>query len=406
MQYYRVSFFVLSLFYFSTAFSQSNPLDRIISINQSNKTILSVLEEIEKLVDVTFTYNSNIIDENKAVSVSVKDNPLALILKEILGSKYQYRLLGNQILIYVPQDKEPDLVEKNTAQKVESGNDPKPPVVDTVIFHDTIRHIQVDTIRRTIVDSIRVYDTIRPKEIMLKQSKRSCISVVLDQFLLQSNTVSAYSAFELKYNFLCNDFIVGTGIALAAFSKEERFSLVHSYVDSLAPYNKDVWYWDYFKVTDISYVTPGGDTILYEYYDSVYTLKQIEIFPQKTDSSTYFTTNSFHYLQIPITVAYRFSGGKYIDIIPSITLSGGLLLSQKGYYKRDNGIERLQKKYVNTFLLSTAIAVTCNYKIAQNISVFAEPRFHYNFNSFYASELTKQRNNSYWSLAVGASFKL
>lgn len=81
------------------AFSQ-DVLKRIVSVEVANKSLKSVLIDIEKEANTHFAYLPNIVDADKLVSVSAKKQTLAYVLDKILPPlSIQYEVSGNYIIL-------------------------------------------------------------------------------------------------------------------------------------------------------------------------------------------------------------------------------------------------------------------------------------------------------------------
>ncbi|HYF68118.1 MAG TPA: TonB-dependent receptor [Ohtaekwangia sp.] len=74
-------------------------LDRKITIQAQEKAIKDVLEQIEDLVDVKFTYRPRLIDSRKKITVSTIDSPLSNVLREIFGENVDLAVIGKQIIL-------------------------------------------------------------------------------------------------------------------------------------------------------------------------------------------------------------------------------------------------------------------------------------------------------------------
>lgn len=82
------------------AFSQEDVLKRIVSVEVVNKSLKSVLSDIEKEANTHFAYLPNAVDADKMVSVSAKKQPLAYVLDKIFPPlSIQYEVSGNYIIL-------------------------------------------------------------------------------------------------------------------------------------------------------------------------------------------------------------------------------------------------------------------------------------------------------------------
>ena len=70
-----------------------------VSINQKNVQLEKVLNEIEQQTDYLFIYN-NQVNVNKKVSLKTKNQPVSVVLKELLAdSGITYSVEGNHIVL-------------------------------------------------------------------------------------------------------------------------------------------------------------------------------------------------------------------------------------------------------------------------------------------------------------------
>ncbi len=89
-----------------TAIAQNSVLDKKISINVKNEKISIILDKISKKADVTFSYNSKIINKEKRATLSANKQTIKFILKRVLqDNSPTYKTIGKQIVIYRPKKK-------------------------------------------------------------------------------------------------------------------------------------------------------------------------------------------------------------------------------------------------------------------------------------------------------------
>ena len=81
------------------SFSQ-DVLNRIVTIEAANKSLKTVLTDIEKEADIHFAYQPQVVVVGKVVSVTAKEQTLASILDKVLGPlSIQYEVAGNYIVL-------------------------------------------------------------------------------------------------------------------------------------------------------------------------------------------------------------------------------------------------------------------------------------------------------------------
>jgi hypothetical protein len=95
---YSATFLVLS-FASLKGYSQTNFLEKVISISVSNETVEKVLSKISKKVEANFSYNSDLIPLDSVVSMNVNNVRTSKALSVLLGKNYYFKTLGNHIII-------------------------------------------------------------------------------------------------------------------------------------------------------------------------------------------------------------------------------------------------------------------------------------------------------------------
>lgn len=90
-----LSFLFLTLFQVQAGAYQNAK----ISLNLNNVTIGEVLDEIEELTEFKFLLDTKEVNLQELVSINVKQVPVEVVLKEIFGDAYSFKMVGNQIVI-------------------------------------------------------------------------------------------------------------------------------------------------------------------------------------------------------------------------------------------------------------------------------------------------------------------
>ena len=82
-----------------TALSKPGILDRVISVEIQNTPIKIILSKIEERASVRFTYNPELIDVSKVVSLSIKKKTVAYGLSLIFDRNVRFKEVGNHIVL-------------------------------------------------------------------------------------------------------------------------------------------------------------------------------------------------------------------------------------------------------------------------------------------------------------------
>lgn len=90
----------LLLFFPLVVYSQDiPPLERLVSLELTNKKLSDVLDEIEKQANVSFSYNSNLVEAEKLVSIRSRNRPVREVLKKLLGDGIELKSKKNYIIL-------------------------------------------------------------------------------------------------------------------------------------------------------------------------------------------------------------------------------------------------------------------------------------------------------------------
>ncbi len=89
---------VIFLLAFMLVFSASGQSNDAVSLNLENASYQSVFQTLTTLTGKKFAYNSDLIPD-KPVNVKAEQEPLAMVLKKILGSELSYVERGHYIII-------------------------------------------------------------------------------------------------------------------------------------------------------------------------------------------------------------------------------------------------------------------------------------------------------------------
>jgi len=87
------------MLYLSLSTKAQNYLEMPVSIEVRNGSIASVLSNLEKQLYFNFSFEAQLINEEKKVSINEHDLPLKKVLKKVLGSDYEYKVVGTHVII-------------------------------------------------------------------------------------------------------------------------------------------------------------------------------------------------------------------------------------------------------------------------------------------------------------------
>jgi len=74
-------------------------LQKRISIDAHNTPVKEVFNQLEHKGGFYFSYNSNLLDDQKKITLRMNDQSVETILNEVLGPGYRYQVSGNNVII-------------------------------------------------------------------------------------------------------------------------------------------------------------------------------------------------------------------------------------------------------------------------------------------------------------------
>lgn len=88
-------------------------LETKISIDASHETVASILEKISLQAQVFFSYDALLIESERKADISITDKTIREALDILFNSRFDYKVLGEQIIIAIPEvnDKNRDETE-------------------------------------------------------------------------------------------------------------------------------------------------------------------------------------------------------------------------------------------------------------------------------------------------------
>ena len=100
----------------------SSVLDKKITLEAQQETVVSILEKISALAQVFFSYDASLIEAERKTDLSIADKTVQETLDVLFNSKFEYKVLGDQIIISFPEDED--------LKKKVAGIDEKPKIIN------------------------------------------------------------------------------------------------------------------------------------------------------------------------------------------------------------------------------------------------------------------------------------
>lgn len=361
---------VASLFFSSSIHSQV--LERSISIQSEDESIIHILAKIAKTEPVKFSFNSQILPREYKCSIHKNNVPLKVILNELFKDLHiNYKEINGVVILKrkpIPPTHKKHKTQPRTKSNTKTNTQPykgkdtriKALVVDTIttVIIDTIIHYETitvyDTIYETVKETITIRDTIRPSKHFLAINYsplffgKDAIEAKEGQERYQTVEQNWHQKFPINtsimYSYTMNKFYVSTG--LQYFQLTETIDLhippvVESQIQintkqSIEYINEEISR----DSTPYTVLIPGGgeytevDTIIIKYQTKeIIVLKSDTTYHSDTTEEAYDLnlkrTNA--YVTIPIAAGVKFNISDNIDITATIGMNLGFNISYEEF---------------------------------------------------------------------------
>lgn len=369
-------------------------LEKRISINFVNTPLLDALTNIEKQANITFSFKSDDISQKKRTTIRATNATIDDILKQILaGQNVSYKAIGSQIILY----KTIRSTGNNTPVPGDVVSDTiRVTVFDTVKTYDTIRMVKHDTVRVKVYDTIRTMIPISPtNKVHGSQGTFITLELLYSYSLgftdLQPNTNLQHFS---ETNPRCNDvlFTVGmqhgrwnisTGVGYREEQKHYEYS--NTSVNETSNTISKVEYYDVFDST--YFVIQPLDTTWFVDKTTKEREVQETIVNKDSSTETYTGKQMFRGIQVPVCVSFTLiDRGKWNIFLSSSLIFGFVRANDATFY--DTG-----KK---TFVQSKDIAiapVSCKfvgslgvgYEVFKQFYVTVSPSFSYQISKTFVT---------------------
>ena len=102
-------FLIVFLLSFRIAFGQrenNTVLDKRINLEAKNESISSILDTISARAKVFFSYDPVVIEAERRTDISITDKTIRETLDSLFSARFEYKVLGEQIVIAIPEVEE------------------------------------------------------------------------------------------------------------------------------------------------------------------------------------------------------------------------------------------------------------------------------------------------------------
>ncbi|MFO7869230.1 MAG: STN domain-containing protein [Bacteroidales bacterium] len=335
----------------NTCIAQNSLLSVPISYKAHEQSIGKILKDLEKKTPARFTYNSSLINTEQHVSIDVTNETLGKTLNLLFDNKFAFQQINSQIII-TPKKNAPtqNNVQKKPPPQTRTQTRTQTPLQDTIFVYDTIQHIQYDTLRYEIYDTTYIIDSskyyrsqklrTRNKSSVLNFSALSgnYYSIPIfwntgtnsySQEIQKAETTGQTKHHSILIQYLNRKSSYGIGIEYMNYTYTANFTTENTHNETTY-FSDTLWYWQYELLFSYYKYVPGQDSVFIPVYDSTYTYS-ITKKPKKTESSTqYNTLNSYTYIGIPFSYAYRHFFTENIELQTSVSFTPLFLITSKG----------------------------------------------------------------------------
>jgi hypothetical protein len=424
-----IFFTVFLLFGGKIAFAQQLPvLDRKVSFTFTDMTLANVLRAIGNKSGVKFSYNPDLIQSSRRITMRFNNVPMRDMLKQILNDpSISMREIGNQIVLYRG---DPSMIPLEPNQQLRIGKPqvvvPPKKVPDTVYVYrlDTLIINNTDTIFRTVsifrYDTVRVMDTVYIEkgktsrehgeinsnnqqdsvpdrllpenngfytgfsfEVLTGTAKWSSSSSASDDYASQMEATESGSTFKYSTGLIAGYdyrwFGVQTG---AGFMKlGEKFDYGFT-VQSGGFFDTDT--------VETYYSVAGTDTAWFFITDSTW-------IPEVSDSYNYNNLNTFNYIDIPLSFKLRAWQNQIAGIYAFGGINASFLVSADALHidpEDKNNVLVTSKDDLNSFLFAWHAGIGAAVKLSTRAGLIAEANYR------------KQTTSQYKSIPVNKTYGL
>lgn len=308
-----------------------------ISLTAKNKTIPEILDQIERLGNFSFTYNSDIISHSKRSSLSVSNKSVQEVLIALLGWGYTFTQIGEKIVISPSAEAEVKQRAKQTIVVVQDTL--KSTIYDTlrIQVNDTLRRVVHDTVR--ITDTIRQHDTINLLHTAQLQQQPYILNFRYEESVggkaLENEFPSAqlqslqHVAATISQQFSFG--IIGIGLGLKQSFSSVNYVVERTLVDSIVTDRHSVSYYKYREVTSY-YLFKDGDTVRVPILDSTESIVTANAQARylSKETSRVSGLNRYRFITVPLFYSVEVLNKKQHQLCLSLIVRPELLISAQG----------------------------------------------------------------------------
>jgi hypothetical protein len=418
----RYPVIIFSLLFFlllqaKPASAQLPALDKKVSFTFSDIPLSNVLRTISTKVGVKFSYNPELIQPGRRITMRFNNSTLREVLTQVLNDpSISIREIGNQIVLYRG---DPSQIPLEPNQHIIAGKPtiviPPKKIPDTVYVYrlDTLVINQTDTILRMV--TLTRYDTVRISDTIFIENNKSVPATGSDinqvdgsdslRSLKYAGNKGFYTALyfemsggEAAYKSISSGtddyftlmknadagpllkFSTGLSVGYDFHSFGIRSGFGYSRLGEKFAYDFNIESGGFYKTDTIEkyYTLTGIDTTWVFITDSSW-------IPKVTENHAYRNANSYTYLDVPLLVKIRFWQNQKAEIYALGGVNASFLVSVNALHINPadkNEVTVTTKNDLNEVLFSWQAGVGAAMKLGPRSGISAE--------TFYRSQKTNQ----------------
>lgn len=366
------------------------------SYSAKDKNIKEILNDIERISNYRFSYNSNIIKATEKKTLSFQNKTIKAILPLILGNGYTYTIIGSQIIITEKEDNN-NQQKKKTTEQIKAKTTSK----TAVIPQDTIHITVYDTVYNyvTVADTIRVIDTIQKINTTTVHRYETNILHINDNALLfdihtgcnmtiphfqgkddyakqlrdmQKSSIGYGLSGHVSYKM--KDFLFTSGLEYASLRTENSYTTTDIIQESNTSYTDTVYYWEYQELFTYYKFSENGDSVAVTVMDSIYTYKVFEHPQQVTQKTDKTTAAIMDYISIPFGFGLHYTITNTLSIRPTVYAQFNIRTRCRGEIADETMNNTISlKDILRPYTISTKISCALLYSPQRNYSIAARP---------------------------------
>lgn len=352
-----------------------------------DKPVVDILQDLETISGYHFSYNSKIIDATKKASIAATNTQFELCLSKILGNSYEYKIVGNQVIIT-----EKKLLPPTKLTSSDSKKEKLILVYDTIPVYDTIREFVTHTDTINVIDTLQHIETITLQRYetnyLHTQNICSTISgttglIITTPYFYKGNEYSkalqdihqSSIGFDIQFNYTYkrNNLLLQSGVNFYDFRVENSFATSYFTDDEMQTYTDTLWFWDYNeKFTYYKY--KNGDSVAVNVLDSIYTYT-LQSHPKKIEHiNNKISTISWQYFSIPIGIGRHFNISNTFAAEPMLLINTMFLAYCRGEIANKQMTETTSiKELMRRVTFSATLSCNILYSIEKQYSVSVRP---------------------------------